>query len=1163
MKKKYFIAILFALFAIFVSAQVMNDGSCYAQNSVLNTGRWVKIAVEKNGIYKLTYENLVSMGINNPANVRIFGYGGALLSEDFTKRYIDDLPEVAIYMKKSADGNFRAGDYILFYGQGVVSWTYGAPPNATDTDGSMFYRTRNYYANKGYYFVTSNVGVGKKIEMSQLVTANPNGDIDEFTHYALHEKELVNLANGGREFYGEELNSPPPPPFSTPNLLVRPEKVRVKIANRSTSQITVRTTINNRDLGNRTINGRGSSSSEIAIDNQFIFTFEPPATSNQTEIKLTHSPTSATANLDFVEINVRRRLTMDGNELYFRNKEFLNQNQYKRFVLTNADAATQIWDITDKQNIKQINTNLVGNQLTFVANTNNLREYLAIKPSANFPSPEIIGQISNQNLHRLPQADYIIIANKDFLGEAERLAQAHRQKNDLTVHVVDAEKIYNEFSSGTPDATAYRRFVKMFYDRAYSSQNANAKFPKYLLLFGTGSFDNRALLNNTTNPVRRLLTYQAINSVSGVSSYTSDDYFGYMDDNTGREAGGLVPNQNMKIGVGRFPVYSFEQAKTLVDKTINYMNNTLRGSWKNQILYIADDGDKGEHADSADAVSKITANNNPEILIKKLYFDAYPKVFSAAGGRYPDVERLLDDYIRQGVLMINYMGHGSPNNLASEQIMTKQSIDKMYNEKLPVFVTATCDFAPFDQFNESAGEKLLWNKNGGAVAIFSTTRTVLMQPNADLNKHFARYFSERDENCNPLALGDVFMKSKNSQTNSSNKFAFTLLGDPALKLAFPHPAKVITDSINFNPVNSLAFDTISALGIVHISGHIANCEGIYIQGFEGIVNIHVFDKEETITTLKNPGSGADENIHFKYQDRTNTIFVGSAEVKNGKFRIAFVVPKDIKYNFGTGRIVYYASEGNLGMEANGYFENFIVGGEAQNVAVDTIGPEVKLYMNTPTFRNGGQVNTSPVFFAEMFDESGINTVGSGIGHDITMRINGIYKDGKQMTKYNDEEIVLNNYYVSELGSYQRGKIEYQLNDLEEGNYTIKFRVWDMYNNSTNSEISFFVSTKGKIDADVDVYPNPVVLGEPITFSINHNRPGQLLDIGILVSDLAGRTVWRSSQQTITSGTETKIQWNPVAEGSALGIGLYIVRLELSTTNEKSTFVPLKLIIKSK
>jgi len=1170
MKKSFFI-ILLTLFTAFVSAQVVNDGSRYAQNSVLKSGKWFKIAVDTSGIYKLTYDDLSSMNIGDPANVRIFGYGGALLPELFTNPYIDDLPEVAIYMNKGADGIFNNGDYILFYAQGVISWTYDYPPGQPPGQSvSMFYHKINHYSNKGYYFLTcdAGIGIGKRISIIDAPTETPNGDIVDFTHYDLHEKDLVNLASGGREFYGEEFNSSAPTQtyvFSTPNMLTQSERIRIKAANRSNSTINIAVAINNVNLDTLK-NIAPVTSGYSGVDKKSIFTFTPLSVTNTVTVKLSCSPASAIANLDFIELNVRRRLIMVGNEFYFRNKT--TQNQFKRFVVAKAAANTQIWDITDRQNIKQITTTRSSDTLTFVANISSIKEYLAINPFADFKTPNLIVAVANQNLHALPQTDYVIIANKDFLGEAERLAKVHRQRSNLDVTVVDAEKIYNEFSSGTPDATAYRRFVKMFYDRGVSDASGNTKIPKYLLLFGDGSFDNRELLKNASAPIRRLLTYQAVNSVSGTDSYVSDDYFGYMDDNTGLDSGGLSANQQLKIGVGRFPVYSLEQAKTVVDKTIKYMDNNIRGSWKNQLLYIADDGNTGTHANDADSVTRITAALNPELLIKKLYFDAYKQVVTAAGERYPDVERLLDNYIKQGVLMINYMGHGSMNNLSAEQIVTKQSIDKMYNDKFPLWVTATCDFTGFDQFNESGGEKLLWNKNGGTMALFSTTRTVYASSNAELNRYFANHLFDTDENCNPLSLGDIFRLSKNLQKTSSNKFAFILVGDPALKLVYPNPAKVITDSINFNPVNSLIFDTISALGLVNIAGHIENCYGDEIQGFNGIVTAHVFDKEETITTLNNSGNGYDEtNTYFQYKDRPNPLFVGSVNVKNGKFKITFVVPKDIKYNFGTGRIVYYVTEGtegNWGMEGNGYFENFIIGGETENVSIDTIGPDVTLYMNLPTFRNGGKVNPSPLFVADIFDKSGINTIGSGVGHDMIMRISGINKNGKPVANYNNEEIVLNNYYESELNSYQKGKVEYQLNDLEDGNYTIKFRVWDMYNNSTNAELSFVVTRDGKIGADASIYPNPAAVGEPITFYITHDRPSQPLTYSIYVADLAGcKLTTIANKQTITTGTTTEIQWNPATESGILEQGIYIVRIELSTPDEKSLIIPLKLIIKAK
>ena len=1152
MEKKSFIVILFALFSAVLSAQTVNKGERYAQNSVLNSGKWVKIAIKNSGIYKITYEDLVANGISNPANVRVFGYGGALLPETFTSPYIDDLPEIAIYMNKGADGVFNAGDYILFYAQGLISWTYGNPSGATT---AMFYHTINHYANEGYYFLTCDAGVGKRILTKEPITETPNGDIVDFTHYDLHEKDSVNLAKSGRDFYGEEFNSLSPTrtyTFNTPNMLALSERMRVKIANKHGSSISFAISINNTSIGTMNIDGVGGG--DYGVDKKSVYAFTVPS-SNQATVKLTCTTANARANLDFIELNARRRLIADGNGkgFYFRNKT--TQNQFKRFVVANVDENIQIWNITNRQNIVQISATHFSDTLTFVAKVDSIKEYLALNPllKDSFPTPKFVGLVANQNLHALPQADYIIIANNDFMGEAERLAQAHRQREGYTIHIIDANKIYNEFSSGTPDATAYRRFVKMFYDRAYSSQNENVKFPKYLLLFGDGCFDNRKLLNNTSEPIHRLLTFQSVNSVSGTASYVSDDYFGYMDDNTGSMSSG----HNLSVGVGRFPVYTLEQAKTLVDKTLYYMDNSIRGNWKNQVVFVADDGDSGDHEFQADSVARISARTNPNILVKKLYLDAYKKFTSAAGDRYPDVENLLENYINQGVLMINYLGHGSMNNWAGENILNKQKIDNMNNDKFPIYVTATCDFTGFDQFDESAGERLLWNKNGGTMALFTTTRTVYSAQNFELNKYFANNIFKQDDDCELLSLGDILILSKNLQKNT-NKFAFTLVGDPALKLIYPHKAKVITDSINFNPINSLDFDTVSALGVVHLGGHIENCYGDEIQGFNGFITVSVFDKEEKIITLKNPGG----NINFEYQDRPNPLFVGSAEVKNGKWKIAFVIPKDIKYNFGTGRIVYYASENNLGMEANGNFENFIIGGETANAPLDNLGPRANLYMNTPAFRNGGQVNISPLFVAEIFDENGINAIGSGIGHDIVMRVSGVDKNGNTIANYDNEEIILNNYYSSKFGSYKEGKVEFPFYNLEEGNYHIKFRIWDVYNNSTNAELRFVVSKEGKIDVlNAYTYPNPAAVGETINFYLTHDHPNQPLSAKISVCDVTGHTLCSALRQATTTGATSEIQWNPSEDGCVLGQGLYIVRLELFTQTEKSYIIPIKLMIK--
>ncbi|MDR2684374.1 MAG: type IX secretion system sortase PorU, partial [Prevotellaceae bacterium] len=833
---------------------------------------------------------------------------------------------------------------------------------------------------------------------------------------------------------------------------------------------------------------------------------------------------------------------IDKNEFYFRNIDKIGLNQVNRFVVSGASGATQIWDITDAQNITQLPVIRTSGTVTFVANTNTLHQYLAINPDYAFPKPNFIvnntvNTVANQNLHALPQTDLVIISPAEFLGEAERLAEAHRRIDNIRVQVVDVQKIYNEFSSGTPDATAYRLLMKMFYDRGL----ANNDLPKNLLLFGDGCYDNRGLLNNTSNNIRRLLTFQAVNSTSTVSAYVCDDYFGYMKDSTGT----MLPSQIMSIGVGRLPVYKLEQAKTVVDKTVFYMENSFRTSWKNRVLFVADDADDNqtEHEFQVDSVSRITSMQNPDILVRKLYLDAYKQETSAAGQRYPMVNTLLDNYIQSGVLMINYMGHGSYNAWANEQIMTTAKILNMVNDKYPLIVTATCDFTAYDQFYDTGGEQLLWNKTGGTMALVTTVRTVYSAPNFKLNCYFAKNIFETDENDEPITLGEAVKRAKNLQNDNVNKFSFALVGDPALRLVYPYEGKVATDSINHRAVNSFMLDTVSALGEVTIKGHIETRLGDLIQSFNGVVHVQVFDKIDTVATLANDGGEP-----FKFLDRPNAIFSGSARVTNGKFTFSFIVPKDIRYNFGTGRIVYYATEDNYGMEANGHLHDFVIGGESTGYIANYEGPKVRLYMNTPDFINGGKVNTSPLFVAEVFDENGINTVGGGIGHDIIMRING----DKQ------QETILNDYYTSVLGSYKEGKVEYLLRDLPFGKYKLYFRVWDLQNNSTSDEITFEVSKDIRIDAETNYYFNPET--NEITFIIDHDRPYKPLDITANVYDIAGRHLWTSTQNTLTSGTHTEVKWNFKNEGLFFSQGMYIVRIEITAKDEKSFYKPVKIII---
>ena len=1119
---------------LFAATQTHLSADRYTSNSVLKSGRFVKISVDKTGIYKLTYEALVAMGIS-PTAVRVFGYGGAMLNENFSTPYIDDLPEIATYTYTGADGQFGAGDYILFYGQGPTSWEY-------NTYSELFQHTQNVYSNYGYYFVTSDAGTGKQIEAEPQELGTPTEDILSFTDYLVQEKDLVNLVSSGREFYGEEFNSSKLTynySYALPNVLDSTATFRLSVAANSQLLSTFVTKVNNTTIGSLSVQSMANAPvyehAKTAITSP-AFYFEPVPT-NQLNVSLTYSNANGQAWLNFFELNVKRLLKLtNASPLFFRNVDSLNVDTIRRFVVQGANNSTQVWNVSDPLNIKRVPATLTDDQLTFAANTSTVKEYVAIDPAGSFLTPTVIGEVANQNLHGLSQVDMLILAPSEFMSEAQRLAQAHSEHDGLSTHVVDANLIFNEFSSGTPDATAYRRFVKMFYDRANSSN-----LPRYLLLFGDGNFDNRKIIS-TDIDINKLLTYQSLNSVHGTESYVSDDYFAFLDDNEGVR----LPSERMDIGVGRFPVYNQDQAKIAVDKAISYMNNAVKGSWKNQVVFLADDGDNNLHVKDCDSVAELTMRLHPELLVRKLYLDAYTQEVSASGESYPLVRELFDNYIKFGTLMINFMGHGGYNAWTNEGILTTERIENMYNEKLPLFVTATCDFSRFDTPRQSGGEKVFLNAHGGGIALYTTTRTVYAGPNYYLNREFVKNVFARDASGNRLRLGDIMRNAKNARSGDANKMNFTLLGDPALQLAYPSTHNVVTDSVKLVDLDQ-STDTIRALSKVRLVGHLEDNAGVSTEDFNGYVNISVFDKKETIGTLSNDVTVDSLKKPYVFTDRTNALFVGSAKVENGRFVADFIVPKDIRYNYGLGRIVYYAADEAQNFEANGYYENVIIGGEDSHVIWENQGPDVQIYLNSPDFKSGDKVNESPLFVANVYDQCGINAIGNGVGHDIILKL-----DNNPLL-----EKSLNFYYTTEIGNYQSGTVNYQLYNLEEGKHHILFRVWDLQNNSSTAELEFIVE-KGlqpKL-SDMFVYPNPAI--NVANFVYVHDRPEQPLSVHALVYDLSGRLVFSGEQTVFTYDNRTEIAWDFTG---SVRPGIYLVRMDVAVSNSEKVTKTLKLMIK--
>lgn len=1107
-------------------APVLSD---YAVNSRLATGKWIKISVPNTGVFKLTDSKLREIGFSDPAKVHCYGYGGALLAENLKGDRADDLCEVPLW---------KVNGGVLFYAQGPVSWK----ANSSNT---YFSRIQNFYAKAGYYFLTEESTAPDAFQVMNT-TGNPVATVTTFSNRALYEDDAFNWTASGRELYegydyvnGNRKSYP----FSLQGITGSQAYCTVEFAAKHTSSTTVNIDINGSSVGNFTLFGVSESDAytKAQVTNYTSSNWKSNY-SDQTTVTLTHTrPSGANGRLNYIALNYRSVLKMYGSSTSFRDLSTVGKGVV-RYSLSDCNSNTVVWDVTTPGEYAQVQGSLSGSVYSFLGNNASLREYVAVDVNGSFPEPTVVGAISNQDLHSLEQPDMVIIipTSARFQDQAERLAEAHRKKDDMVVHVVRADQIYNEFSSGTPDATAYRWFMKMFYDRG-----KGGKLPSYLLLMGDCSYDNRMLTSiwNKYNPNDFLLCYQSMNSTSETSSFVTDDYLGMLD--LGEGGNSTLGNDMMDIGVGRFPVRSWDEAKIAVDKTIAYMENKETGPWKNKVCYAADDEERQKNNTfmiGAEVMSSYTEKNHPQFMVNRIYQDAFPRESTASGFTYKQATKRLLSSVNEGLLLLNYTGHGGPSGWSAEFLLTIQQIRAMRNSRLALWVTATCDFCRYDDMTYSAGEEAFLNSRGGAVALFTTSRVVYGIYNDALNKKFNENIFNL-VNGKRLRLGDIMRLSKKG-LNETNKLNFSLIGDPALMLGFPDH-KVIVDSFNGQPATASGLK-LRAGDVVTIKGHIEDSSGEINRDFNGLVYPTVFDEKEHVVC----NNHVEAEKAFEYDQRNNKLFAGSDSVRAGYFEVTFPVPLDISYSNNSGIINLYAAS-ETGVEGQGYFENFVVGGTAPDaLETDSLGPKIWLYLNNPDFQAGGVVNSTPYLYAEITDEEGINATGNSIGHDIMVSI-----DNSPLYTY-----VLNEYFQLASGTYSKGMVRYQFESLPEGEHTLYFTAWDTKNNSSVYQLPFQVSSAAAPAVNrLSCYPVPAV--NDLTFYFEHNRPGADLTVTFEVFTFSGAPVWNYTLTDLASDQYYTYTWDLTTDGGArLPQGVYLYRARVSTPGSEETTETLKFVV---
>jgi hypothetical protein len=1101
-----------------------------ADSSVLANGNWYKVAVTQTGVYRITPQFLIDCGfsVNNlpTEQLRVFGNGNGMLPEANDQNPHPELQEVPLFINDGGDGIFNDNDYALFYARSPHQWEYVENEN-------RFVHRYNVYENRSFYFITTNNGTGKRMNQAGYAPQNFVYQSNSFDDFSFIEEDLYNLVGSGRQWFGDlfdfnltydytlqfnDLDASDTAYFSTR-----------AVARSTTAGTSMRYAVNGSTLTSLLFPAVNTNAGAPYVREKSIripFT----ASSGTLQIRTVYDNavnSSATAWLDYIAVEVRRQLRLSGNQIVFRDKRAYKAGGDARYTVANANTGMQVWDVTDFHNVRTVGGQLTGNNYTFIAPSDSLRTFVAVS-GGNFPLPGKVGTVTNQNLHGLRDIEMVIVTPPEFISEADRLADFHRQYQNLSIAVVTPEQVFNEFSSGMQDVTAIKLFLRHLYKDTLASKPL-----RYLLLFGDASYDYKGRLANDHNFVP---IYQSTSSFNLNGSYCTDDFYGYLEDNEGKN----FFTEDLEIGIGRMPVKTLAEAKVAVDKTIHYATNkACFGDWRNRAALVSDDADESwefEFMVNTDRMAIEQDTINPFINFRKVYADSYIQEVKAGSQRYPQARSDHFRIVEQGNLVTTYLGHGGEVGWASERILQLADINGWTNyDRMPVFSTVTCEFTRVDDPTRvSAGEQLFLNPNGGAIALFSTLRPVFATSSTyNLNNQLFRNLFSR-QNGNSLSLGEVVMATKNN-SNSLDRVRFSLIGDPALYLAIPQH-NVVTDEIN--GIAATAFsDTLKALSKVTIKGHIESYNGNLLSDFNGIVFPTVFDKFAPRVTLDNDNIGQT----FSYQTQESVIYRGKASVTNGRFEFEFVVPLDINFVVSEGKISYYATDSLV--DAGGYRNDILVGSLDLDAKPDDEGPEVRVFINDTNFVNGGLTDKDPVGLARIVDESGINTVGTGIGHDLL----GIL-DGNTGAPF-----VLNDYFQSDLNSYQRGTVNYPFFDLPAGPHNLLVRAWDVHNNMGEGEIDFIVDESASLALKrVFNYPNPFHI--ETRFQFEHNRAAESLEVDIQIFDQQGALVKRIQEKLKSQGNRVnQITWDGRAEdGSEISSGLYVYRVVVRSSEDGST-----------
>lgn len=1097
----------------------------FAQSSVLSEGTWLKIPIAKTGVYRVTHAQMRSAGVDidkvDPRTIKIYTNPGGMLPQLNSAERPIDLIETSIVVQGEGDGVFNSADFILFYAQGADRSFYNFSKQ-------VFYYEHNVYADKNYAFLTFGGQPGKRVVAAESPEATV--EVNEFQDVVHHELTRTNILKSGREWYGERFEN-----NVEQSINLNIEGIVAGTAIKFVSDVVAYSLagssfsvkINDQQVSTQSIDAVPNSQYGLKARHKrdtFLLDANSIGVVNRSVQRITYGFTrngsaGAYGHLDFFNLHFTRKLAVYNNQISFRSVQSLNQSA-SRFILEKSNNNTQVWDVTTPATIAYHNVQVTGNTASFTANTTELREFFAFNEALNAETPV---RIQNQNLRGSASINLLIVTDDALMLEAMRLAQHRSNYSGVAVEVVTVNQIYNEFSGGRPDVTAIRDYAKLLKD----------KYPqafKSLLLFGKGTYDYKNILPNNIN---RVPTYTSRNSVSPLETYSSDDFYGLLETQEGEWRECFSCNETLDIAVGRLPIKEAIQAKYIVDKIIAYETTPgMQGSWQNRIAFVADDGDFNVHQAQADLLAARAEDiSNSVFNAEKIYIDNYAQISRPAGQIAPDASIAIENVFDKGALVINYTGHGNEYQWAQEKVFDELMILDLKNEKLPFLVTATCEFGRHDDVQVvSAAEVILLREKFGAIGLVTTARPVNSSTNFDLNKAFYEAFLQK-ENGSFRTLGEIFKDTKNNSTSGVANRNFSLLGDPSMHLALPQAAIKIESITTDQEVN-----TLQALARVTVRGFVEGSPDQADENFNGILEASVYDKAASLRTL------GDENPPFNYKQWSSLLFKGQASVEAGAFEFSFIVPKNISYAMGEGRISLIAKAGNKSAAGVSTIE---VGGSAPITSNDIEAPQVTAFMNDTTFVNGGIVSADSRLVVRLSDESGITISNYGIGNDLVAVLD-------------DEAIYeLGDYFLADVNDFTKGTVVFPLRDLKPGKHRLKVMAWDTHNNPGEANVDFVVTDgNAMVIEEFGNYPNPFSMESTLFFT--HNTAGEDVSAQIVIYSPQGDQIFNETIVNENSAFRVDLA---TLKRNDLKAGVYIARLFLrSQTSGRQASAQAKLII---